>query len=205
MAGRVMIFIDGGNFEGSCRSIHSSLTHEIDFEKLSKVLVEQTGGESYEGTYFYCSYRPKSKGLSAEEIEKIDRKIKFYDALQYKTGYTVKKFRRKFRSDTCEQCGKTTTFTIEKGVDSNLVADLLALAWENAYDIAVVISDDADLVPAIQYLKTKAKKVYHASFERLQHGQEVRKLCFGLIDLEKILDQVKIPQKARPASQSPPS
>jgi len=160
------------------------------------------GQSNYEGTYFYCSFRPKTKGLSPEENERIDKKIKFYDALQYKTGYTVKKFRRKFRSETCEKCGHNTNFTIEKGVDSNLVADLLALAWEDAYDIAVVVSDDADLLPAIGYLKTKAKKVYHASFARLQHGQEVRKLCFGLIDLEAIRGEITAPMKVKPAVQS---
>jgi uncharacterized LabA/DUF88 family protein len=188
MAGRVMIFIDGGNFEGSCRSIDEHLTHEIDFNKLSSALVKYSNGDSYQGTYFYCSYRPKMAGLSAEEIEKINKKVKFYDALQFKTGYTVRKFRRKIRSETCVQCGKTTTFTIEKGVDSNLVADLLTLAWEDAFDIAVVLSDDADIGAAIDYLKRKGKKVFHASFSKLQHGQEIRKLCFGLIDLTSVYE-----------------
>lgn len=182
MNSRVMVFIDGGNFEGSCRSIDASLTHQIDFNRLSEALVKHSGGTSYEGTYFYCSYRPKTTGLPREEIEKINKKISFYDALQFKRGYTVKKFRRKIRTETCGECGKVTTFTIEKGVDSNLVRDLLALAWEDAFDVAVVVSDDADLVAAIEYLKAKAKKVYHASFARLRHGQEIRKFCFGQID-----------------------
>jgi len=190
MAGRVMLFIDGGNFEGSCRSIGEHLTHQIDFDKLSSALVRHSNGDSYQGTYFYCSYRPKMMGLPGEEIEKINKKLRFYDALQFKTGYTVRKFRRKVRSETCDQCGKITTFTIEKGVDSNLVADLLTLAWEDAFDIAVVLSDDADMGAAIDYLKRKGKKVFHASFPRLQHGQEIRKLCFGLIDLESILPEI---------------
>jgi len=190
-----MVFIDGGNFEGSCRDIDEHLTHEIDFDRLSSALVKHAQGDSYQGTYFYCSYRPKTGGLVAEEIEKINKKLKFYDALQYKRGYTVRKFRRKVRSETCGKCGHTTFFTIEKGVDSNLVADLLTLAWEDAFDIAVVLSDDADMGAAIEYLKRKGKKVYHASFARLAHGQEIRKLCFGLIDLETILDEIKSPAR----------
>jgi len=202
MSGRVMIFIDGGNFEGSCRSISPSLTHEIDFERLSKALVSHAGGTSYEGTYFYCSYRPKTRDLSPEELDKIDKKVRFYDALQFKTGYTVKKFKRKIRSESCAKCGHNTQFTIEKGVDSNLVADLLALAWEDAFDIAVVLSDDADMAPAVEYLKRKAKKVYHASFSKLQHGQELRKLCFGLIDIEKILNEIKVDTVIRAATKA---
>jgi uncharacterized LabA/DUF88 family protein len=201
MAGRVMVFIDGGNFEGSCRYIDEHLTHRIDFDKLSSALVIHANGDSYQGTYFYCSYRPKTGGLSAEEIEKINKKIKFYDALQFKTGYTVKKFRRKIRSETCAHCGKTTTFTIEKGVDSNLVADLLTLAWEDAFDVAVVLSDDADMAAAIDYLKRKGKKVFHASFSKLQHGQEIRRLCFGLIDLQAILPEIIRPSSARTTGQ----
>lgn len=190
MNSRVMVFIDGGNFEGSCRAFDPDLTHKIDFNKLAEALVKHAGGTSYEGTYYYCSYRPKISGLPQGEIEKINKKISFYDALQFKTGYTVKKFRRKIRTETCSECGKVTTFTIEKGVDSNLVADLLALAWENAFDVAVVLSDDADLVAAVEYLKRKAKKVYHASFAKFGHGQEIRKFCFGQIDLEKIISEI---------------
>lgn len=196
MAGRVMIFIDGSNFEGSCRAIDPRLTHEVDFEKLSEVLVKHSGGDSYEGTYFYCSYRPKTSGMAAEDIEKINNKIKFFDALQFKRGYTVKKFKRKIRNEECGHCGKTTLITVEKGVDSNLVADLLALAWEDAFDIAVIVSDDADFVAAIEYLKRKAKKVYHASFLRLQHGQELKKLSFGVIDLEQIRAEITVTKAA---------
>ena len=182
--------MDGGNFEGSCRAIDSNLTHQVDFEKLTAALVKHAGGDSYQGTYYYCSFRPKTSGLSAQEVEKINKQIKFYDALQFKSGYTVRKFRRKIRNARCARCGEERNFTIEKGVDSNLVSDLLSLAWENAFDIAVVLSDDADFVSAIEYLRRKGKQVFHASFVRLQHGKAVRKVCFDVIDLEKIRTEI---------------
>lgn len=190
MAGRVMVFIDGGNFEGSCRAIDPNLTHQIDFEKLSTTLVKHAGGDSYQGTYYYCSFRPQTAGMSQQDVEKIRKQIRFYDALQYKNGYTVKKFRRKTRSARCAHCSEERNFTIEKGVDSTLVSDLLSLAWENAFDKAVVLSDDADFVSAIEYLRRKGIQVFHASFVRLEHGKAVRKVCFAVIDLETIRTEI---------------
>ena len=37
---------------------------------------------------------------------------------------------------------------MEKGVDTAIITDLLTLAWEGAYDVAILVSSDADLVPA---------------------------------------------------------
>lgn len=38
--------------------------------------------------------------------------------------------------------------TVEKGVDTFIATDMIRLAWENAYEIAVLASSDSDLVPA---------------------------------------------------------
>jgi|GEM_PF-5530480 len=33
-----------------------------------------------------------------------------------------------------------------------MVTDLLALAWENAWEVAILLSSDRDFIPAIQML-----------------------------------------------------
>jgi uncharacterized LabA/DUF88 family protein len=54
--------------------------------------------------------------------------------------------------------------TIEKGVDTLIVTDMIRLAWEEAHDIAVLASCDRDLVPVVKFSNAKGIKVVQAGF-----------------------------------------
>jgi uncharacterized LabA/DUF88 family protein len=47
----------------------------------------------------------------------------------------------------------------EKGSDVNLAVHLLNDAWQNAYDCAVIVSNDSDLMESLKLVKTVHKKV----------------------------------------------
>jgi uncharacterized LabA/DUF88 family protein len=49
--------------------------------------------------------------------------------------------------------------TEEKGSDVNLALHVLNDAWSNAYDCAVIVSNDSDLATALQLVKEQHKKV----------------------------------------------
>jgi uncharacterized protein (TIGR00288 family) len=53
----------------------------------------------------------------------------------------------------------------EKGVDVNIAVDLLVGAYENKYDIALLISSDTDLIPAILKIKSLGKKLQYIGFK----------------------------------------
>ena len=56
----------------------------------------------------------------------------------------------------------------EKGIDVKLATDLLIGAIDNRYDVAVVVSSDSDLIPAIDVVRKKFnKKVEYVSFSSL--------------------------------------
>jgi uncharacterized LabA/DUF88 family protein len=52
----------------------------------------------------------------------------------------------------------------EKGVDVKIAIDLLAGAYEDMYDTAILISSDTDLIPAIQKVRQLGKKVEYIGF-----------------------------------------
>lgn len=52
----------------------------------------------------------------------------------------------------------------EKGIDVQLSVDLIRFAFNNSYDIAIIISSDGDYVPAIQLAKDLGKIIYNAYF-----------------------------------------
>jgi uncharacterized LabA/DUF88 family protein len=85
----------------------------------------------------------------------------------------MKKFFHGLRSDTdfveVVECGhwKVNLFNkyvMEKGVDTQLAVDLVTLA--DTYDVALVISGDADSIPGINYVKRFGKQVGAVEFLR---------------------------------------
>jgi uncharacterized LabA/DUF88 family protein len=54
---------------------------------------------------------------------------------------------------------------IEKGIDIMLATDLLYYAWNDCYDVAILVSGDGDFVYAIQAVKNMGKHVEVAYFE----------------------------------------
>ena len=54
---------------------------------------------------------------------------------------------------------------VEKGIDIMKATDLLYFAWNNFYDVAVLVSGDADFAYALQAIKNMGKHVEVAYFE----------------------------------------
>src|SRR3989344_5628799 len=52
----------------------------------------------------------------------------------------------------------------EKGTDVKIVADLIIGAIDDWYDTAILVSSDTDLIPAIQYIRYKNKKLEYVGF-----------------------------------------
>ncbi len=73
----------------------------------------------------------------------------------------------------------------EKGVDAALVTDLLSLAWQRAYDVAVLVSGDADYIPAVEYVQSQGLKVVNAAWA--SKGHELRRECWGSFTLDDLI------------------
>jgi uncharacterized LabA/DUF88 family protein len=80
----------------------------------------------------------------------------------------------------------------EKGVDVRMAVDLVTGACEDTYDTAIIISSDTDLVPAIQLVRNKGKKVIYVGFSHrptyaLQKNADESRLITKT-DLESFID-----------------
>ncbi len=137
---RVCIFIDGSNFYYQLKEYKPEL--KIDYYELSKVL---TGPErKLIRTYYYlCPPADHEQQASYHDQQR------FISYLQ-NTPY----FQLQFGS--LEKRGETQ---VEKGVDVRLAVDMVSLAYTNVYDVCVLVSNDADLAPAIEQVKSLGKHV----------------------------------------------
>ena len=51
----------------------------------------------------------------------------------------------------------------EKGVDAALAIDFVALALDRKYDVGVIFSTDTDLVPALEFVRTRLSSRCHVA------------------------------------------
>lgn len=90
--------------------------------------------------------------------------------------------------DSCITCSAALMISPEKGVDAALVTDLLSLAWQRAYDVAVLVSGDADYVPAVEYVQSQGLKVINAAWS--SKGHELRQECWASFDLDSLIPEL---------------
>jgi uncharacterized LabA/DUF88 family protein len=82
--------------------------------------------------------------------------------------------------------------TVEKGIDTLLVTDLIRLAISNSYDVAILASSDADMVPAVEFVQqTLGKKIIQAGFPPI--GVDLATQCWASFDVMKIAKQIERP------------
>jgi uncharacterized LabA/DUF88 family protein len=89
----------------------------------------------------------------------------------------------------CPHCGNDMRGTEEKGVDTAIATDMISLAWEGAFDLAVLVSADRDFIPVVDYLHTKGIKIIHAAFP--PKGAKLSQTCWGSIDLAALRGQFR--------------
>ncbi|MCE9584662.1 MAG: NYN domain-containing protein [Planctomycetes bacterium] len=173
---RVALFIDGKNFFAGWRDVTGSA--EIDFRKLAPWLVGAAGGTTLLGAHYYTGVDDAIPKTPAQE--KLDG---FLDMIDQIPGFFVHRFEQKMRTQTCASCGHSHSFAREKEVDTTIVADMIRLAAVNCFDIAVLLSGDADLVAAVEGVRALGKKVLVASWGSSGLSARIRRAAFDHIDL----------------------
>jgi uncharacterized LabA/DUF88 family protein len=84
-----------------------------------------------------------------------------------------------------------------KGDDVNLAIDLVKGAYENLYDIAIIVSGDEDFLPAIELVQEKGKKVINAFFPK-SSAYRLRTRCNGSINIKNLLIKKEKSQYGEP-------
>jgi uncharacterized LabA/DUF88 family protein len=79
---------------------------------------------------------------------------------------------------TCRSCGNTWPKNEEKKTDVNIAVRLLEDAYDDIYDVAIVISGDSDLAPPIVSVRRRypAKRVLVA-FPPARNSAELRRVA----------------------------
>jgi uncharacterized LabA/DUF88 family protein len=136
---RVMMFIDLQNILRSVEAI-GTMKFSLDLYALA---IQLTGTRQLVGAYVFDTRMPFG-------VE--DRLRRFHDRLRY-LGFRVVA-RESFDEQRQQQ----------KEVDVALACELVAHAFKNNYDVAILVSGDRDFIPAIQHAQLSGKRVEVAAF-----------------------------------------
>lgn len=145
MEDRVAIFIDGSNLYHGLRSNFGR--YNINFADFAnKLCVSRRLFRTY---YYNVLQDPIQRPDSHREQQEFLDTLRQTPYLEVRLGSTK----------------LTQGIPVEKGVDIMLATDLLYFAWNDSYDVAVLVSGDSDFAYALQAVKNMGKHVEVAYFE----------------------------------------
>jgi uncharacterized LabA/DUF88 family protein len=143
---RVVAFIDGFNLYHAIDDLRKHHLKWVDLRQVCEVFSPPPDMDLLEVYYFsaFATWRPAS----------YKRHRDYVAALQvYGVTPVLGRFKEKDRR--CFACGNAWTDHEEKETDVNLAVYLLDLAYRNAFDRALVVSGDSDLVPAVRMVRER--------------------------------------------------
>jgi len=203
---RARLFVDFWNFQLAWND-HLARAKECDWPRLPARLIAEaqariaTAGVAealqLEETRVYASYnpdRPSDAKLKSWLSNFLDRQASFRVFTTERKDKPASFYCRECGTPftTCPSCQRPLVRSREKGVDTAIVTDLLSLAWEGAFDVAVLVSSDADMIPCVERIQEKGLKVINATWPR--RGLDLAKACWASFDIMAIAEALVRPQ-----------
>lgn len=201
MAQRVRVFVDYWNLQLQWN--HHLTSAKCDWPRLparfvaeAQTAIGQAGIDEtlkLEETRVYASYNPsrlQDTALRGWLSNYLDRQPSFRVFTKERKDQPASFYCRQCASKftECPQCNKPLVRSREKGVDTAIVTDVLSLAWEGAFDVAILVSSDADMIPCVERVQEKGLKVINATWPR--RGLDLAKACWASFDIMAIADDL---------------
>ena len=128
---------------------------------------------TYAGAHVYASVDPVGDAPLRRFLHAMDS-FPGYTVLAKEgrsSKHVVRCARCRNEIDTCPECHEPLRRTVEKGIDTAIVTDMIQMAYDNVYDIAILGSTDADLCPAVTFsFQRIGKPVYNVWLRGAGHS-----------------------------------
>lgn len=210
---RVVSLIDGLNLYHAISYLNRPELNWLDLKTLSQVYLKNRS-EKLSQVYYFSAF--------AEHVSEPKQRCQksYLQALELR-GVTPILGHFKMKRRKCPSCDHTWQGHEEKQTDVNIALFLLDLAYRNAFDRALVVSNDSDLAPAIQMVRERfpekritsvSPPLYYHSGElisassdktkiRIEHLE--RSLLPPVVSDASFLISVSRPQEYLPTGKSP--
>ena len=150
---RVIIFIDGSNLYHILKNIfgNSKTLMDFDFENFVKFI---TKDRKLIRTYYYSAPLDRKK-----DEDTYSKQQKFFEKIKKLPDFELVLCRMQK-----DRIGGETVYSVKED-DIHIAVDMVKMAYNNAYDTAILIYTDGDFIPAVDAVKEKGKRVENIGFE----------------------------------------
>jgi len=149
---RIMVFIDGSNVYHIVKSLlPNKKQFDFNFEKLLNQII---GKRKLVRFYYYNAPLDRKK-----DEQSYMKQQRFFDKIRRipKCNFILCRMQKR-------KINGKIIYEVKED-DIRLAVDMVKLAYNDAYDTAIIISSDGDFVPAIQAVKEIGKNVENIGFE----------------------------------------
>lgn len=152
---RVIAYIDGFNLYFGLKSKGLKRHYWLDVVGLSRSLLKP--GQTLQAAHYFTA-RIRLTGNNHADMQ---RQADYLDALATSALLTIQFGHYLPKGRQCRRCGNTWTDYEEKMTDVNIAVQLLADAFDDRFDTALLISADSDLTTPVQQVRARfpAKRV----------------------------------------------
>jgi uncharacterized LabA/DUF88 family protein len=158
---KLEIFIDGTNFFLSC--LNDGIPYHVDLNLLANQLGR---GFHFGKLRYYTSPMPHT------DNQAYRRQQKFFEQLQRSRRIELVLGRHEPRTDRYGQ-----RYHVEKETDVNLAVDMVTGAYEDRFDVAMLVAGDTDYVRAIRAVQARGKRVVWCHLPGQRHTHQLAQLC----------------------------
>ena len=158
---RLEIFVDGSNFNAALA--RENIGHSVDPNLLATRL--SCG-------YHFVKLRYYTSPLADAGGEAYRRQKRFFDELRRSRRIELVLGRHQPRRD---HAGRR--YHVEKETDVNLAVDMVTGAFEDRFDVAMLVAGDTDYVRAIRAVQARGKRVVWCHLPTQRHTDQLAQLC----------------------------
>ena len=149
MRRRVIAYIDGFNLYFGLRSSGFRRFYWLDLPRLARSLLKED--QDLVWTHYFTTRIRVAKGNSSDAKRQTDYLdvLATLDSLSIHYGHYLPK------PLECRSCKQTWTAFEEKMTDVNIAVQLLADAYDNKFDVALLLSADSDLTTPVGFVRER--------------------------------------------------
>ena len=169
---RVCVFFDGSNFYHALKEFN--LVRHLDYRKLLSKLLDN---RCLVQALYYCPVIVRKWDIN----NVYEKQQRFFDVLRTVPSMIVVEC----NVSRCSTANGENKLSI-KGDDIKLAVDMVTKAYKDFYDTAILVSGDADFIPAVEAVQVFGKNVENA-FLSNRHSSNLERVCNRSVNLDSIV------------------
>lgn len=174
---RVNAYVDGFNLYFGLKAAHLKKYYWLDLDALVKSLLK--AGQQFGVTHYFTTPIRDNHRNEADRFRQID----YLQALATRgVGIQYGHYLEKTR--TCRRCGASWNDYEEKMTDVNLAVQLVVDAFDDKFDVALIISGDSDLTTPVKCVRRRfPDKRLIVAFPPRRHSAELKRAAHGYLTI----------------------